>query len=228
MTVLHLILDIITMLIRLISRGGVRPLMVENLALHQQLIVMNRHQKRSPKLTSFDRVVFGLLSMLIQPARLAKVAIVLKPSALLKFHQALVKRKYRDLFSAKTRQKPGLKGPDQAIINAILEMKRHNPRFGYRRIAMQIALAFGIEMDKDTVRRVLNRANKHPSGSEGPSWLTFIGHAAADAGLSGAINHAFMWEAQRCQATFSIDLNRKSLIFRTHGISKRRSLLLPQ
>jgi hypothetical protein len=34
-------------------------------------------------------------------------------------------------------------------------MKRRNPRFGYQRIAEQIALAFDIEISKDTVRRIL-------------------------------------------------------------------------
>jgi hypothetical protein len=41
------------------------------------------------------------------------------------------------------------------VISAIVEMKRRNPRFGYQRIADQIILVFDIEIDKDTVRRVL-------------------------------------------------------------------------
>ena len=31
-------------------------------------------------------------------------------------------------------------------------MMCRNPRFGYQRIAQQLALALGIEIDKDTVR----------------------------------------------------------------------------
>ena len=34
-------------------------------------------------------------------------------------------------------------------------MKRRNPRYGCPRIAQQINLAFGLDLDKDTVRRVL-------------------------------------------------------------------------
>jgi len=62
-------------------------------------------------------------------------------------------------------------------------MKKRNPRFGYRRIAMQISNAFGVEIDKDVVRRVLAkhhiplRAQANSPNDEGPSWLTFIGHA---------------------------------------------------
>jgi hypothetical protein len=33
-------------------------------------------------------------------------------------------------------------------------MKRRNPRWGCPRIAQQIALAFGVEIDKDVVRRI--------------------------------------------------------------------------
>ena len=57
-------------------------------------------------------------------------------------------------------------------------MKRRNPRFGCVRIAQQIAHAFGIEIDKDIVRRVLARHYRPGDASDtGPSWLTFIGHA---------------------------------------------------
>jgi putative transposase len=45
-------------------------------------------------------------------------------------------------------------------------------------VAQQIAHAFGVDIDKDVVRRVLA---KHycpdDSGSNGPSWLTFFAHA---------------------------------------------------
>ena len=56
-------------------------------------------------------------------------------------------------------------------------MKRRNPRFGYQRIADQISLAFSIDVHKDVVRRVLARHYRPESGSNGPSWLTFLGHS---------------------------------------------------
>jgi hypothetical protein len=56
---------------------------------------------------------------------------------------------------APRRRKPGPKSPGPELVTAIVEMKRRNPRFGYRRIAQQIAFAFGVEIDKDDVRRVL-------------------------------------------------------------------------
>jgi len=38
-------------------------------------------------------------------------------------------------------------------------------------------LAFGVEIDKDVVRRILGIHFRPESGSGGPSWLTFLGHA---------------------------------------------------
>jgi hypothetical protein len=56
-------------------------------------------------------------------------------------------------------------------------MKRRNPRFGCPRIAQQIAYTFGIEIDKDVVRRVLaQHYHPGPDDDDGPSWLTVIGH----------------------------------------------------
>jgi hypothetical protein len=79
----------------------------------------------------------------MRPARLLRSAIVLKPATILKFHRSLVKRKYRELFSPKRkRARPGPKGPSPELRAAIVAMKRRNPRFGYQRIADQIALAF--------------------------------------------------------------------------------------
>jgi transposase InsO family protein len=55
-------------------------------------------------------------------------------------------------------------------------MKRRNPRYGCPRIAQQINLAFGLELDKDVVRRILATQYKPDPGNRGPSWLTTFGH----------------------------------------------------
>ena len=89
----------------------------------------------------------------------------------------LKKRKYRLLYTAHNKGKPGPKGPSRELIDAIVELKRRNPRFGCPRIAQQINKAFGISIDKDVVRRVLEKYYRPgPDCGNGPSWLTFIGH----------------------------------------------------
>ena len=76
------------------------------------------------------------------------------------------------------RRKPGPKGPCAELIAAIIALKYRNPHFGCVRIAQQITQAFGVEIDKDVVRRVLARHHRPgDSGTPGPSWLTFIAQA---------------------------------------------------
>jgi transposase InsO family protein len=118
----------------------------------------------------------GLCTLFMTLNRIRKVAAVLKPATLLGFHQALTRRKYRRLFSPQRRGKPGPKGPSTELIEAIVHMKRRNSRYGSPRIAQQLSKAFGIEIDKDVVRRVLAKYYRPGQGGGGPSWLTFIGH----------------------------------------------------
>jgi transposase InsO family protein len=73
--------------------------------------------------------------------------------------------------------KPRPKGPSQEVINAIVEMKQRSPRHGCPRIAQQINLAFGLDLDKDTVRRVLAIHYKPDPSMRGPFWLTTLEHA---------------------------------------------------
>ena len=91
----------------------------------------------------------------MRPGRLIRSAIVLKPSTFLAFHGALVKRKYRLLFTSKSRGKPGPKGPSPELVAAIVEMKRKNPRFGCRRIAQQIADADATKRGAEEQREIL-------------------------------------------------------------------------
>ncbi len=68
------------------------------------------------------------------------------------------------------------------------------------RIAQHIAHGFGIEIDKDIVRRVLEKHYRPGhSGSDGPSWLTFIAHTK--------------------DSLWNLDLFRcESILLRSHGV----------
>ena len=145
--------------------------------LNHQLLILNHSRERAPNLRPIDRIIAGLCALLIHPSRLVRSAIVLEPSTIMRFHRALVKRKYRELFTPKHRGKPGPKGPSPELIAAVVEMKCGNPRFGCRRIAQQLSLTFGITIEKDVVRRVLAQHYQPTPGSHGASWLTFLGHA---------------------------------------------------
>ncbi len=142
-------------------------------------IISHRCRRRAPSLTTVDRFVLGLTTLFVRPRRVAKLAAILKPETLLRFHKALVDRKYRRLFSsAGAQRKSRPTGQAAEIMAAILEMKVRNPRFGHQRVAEQNSHAFAVQIDKDVVPRVFatHYGPDHPNGSD-PSWLTFFAQA---------------------------------------------------
>jgi putative transposase len=197
--VIYLLFQLLTTLAKLLRPGGGRTVIAENLILKQQLIIHSRSRQKAPNLSTQDRALLGFWSLFLNPRRLFRSAIIIKPSTLLRFHNALKNRKYRQLYSPGGGRKPGPKGPSAEVIYAIVEMKRRNPRFGCPRIAQQINLAFGLDLDKDTVRRVLAAHYKLDPNNRGPSWLTTIGHAK--------------------DSLWSVDLFRcKSIVLKSHRV----------
>src|ERR1700730_330624 len=172
-----LFLHLLATVVRLAGPGGARSVVAECLLVKQQLLILNRSRKRSPNLRIADRIVAGMCTLFMRPSRLVRSAIVLKPSTLLRLHRALTKRQYRRLFSSTVPQKPGPKGPAEDVVAAVVDMKQRNPTWGCPRIAQQIALAFGIPMNKDVVRRILAVRYQPKPDAAGPSWLTVLGHA---------------------------------------------------
>ena len=192
---------------RLCRPGGVRAVIAENLLLKQQLIVLRRGRQRAPNLTVGDRVLCGFGSLFLHPGRVRKVAIGVRPATFLAFHRASVRRKYRRLSSSSHRpRKPGPTGPSEALIQAIVELKLRNPRFGCPRIARIVSRTFGVDIDKNVVRRVLAK-HYRPHGGGGPSWLSFIGHAT--------------------DSLWSVDLFRcESIVLQSSGAPRARGGLL--
>jgi transposase InsO family protein len=127
-------------------------------------------------------------------------AILIKPSTLLRCHRALTELKLKRLYSPSRQHKPGPKGPGPALVQAIVELKRRNPHLGCPKIAQQLGKTFGIELDKDTVRRVLGKHYRCGGGQDsGPSWLTLLGHAK--------------------DSLWSVDLFRtESILLKTHWV----------
>jgi putative transposase len=139
----------------------------------RQLLIVNRSRRRAPRLSAFHLFQLGFWSLFLGRRHIQRAAVIIRPSTLFKFHDIFKKRKYRLLYSSARRTKPGPKGPSPELVRAIVGMKQHNPRFGCRRIAMQITDVFGIDIDKDLVRRVLDNHYRPRHNGGGPSWLTF-------------------------------------------------------
>ena len=173
---LILLIHFILTLLKLLRPNGVKLLIAGNNALRKQLKVVCRGRQRSPPLTTFDRFIFGFLAYFIPESRLHKVALIFKPATIMKFHKALVERKYSKLYSNKVKKTAGRKPQDDKLIDLVIEMKKLNPSFGYGRIAMQIYEAFGIKISRFAVGRILRKKQGKWPTDDGPSWLTFIGH----------------------------------------------------
>ena len=170
---LILFVHLIVTVARLAGPGGLRSVVAESVLVRHQLLVLNRGRKRAPNLRAADRIIAGLCTLFMRRARVLRSAIVLKPSTLLHLHSVLRKRKYRMLFSPERRRRPGPKGPKKDLIDAVVAMKRRNPNWGCPRIAQQIALAFGVEIDKDVVRRILS-VHYRPESDSGRSFLAYV------------------------------------------------------
>ena len=157
---LVLFAHLLTTIAKLLGPGGLRAVIADSLLMKQQLLVINRSRRRAPNFTQHDRLLFGFWSLFLNPCRIQRTAVIIRPSTLLKFHDALKKRKYRLLYSSGSKGKPGPKGPSPELIQAVVELKRRNPRFGCPRIAQQINKTFGIDIDKD----VLGESLQHITG----------------------------------------------------------------
>ena len=112
-----LIAHLLVTLAKLARPGGLGAVAAESLAVKHQLLIMKRARRRTPKLTSWDRLVLGVCALLVSPKRLSKMAVILRPSTLLCFHHALVKRKY--IACSIARERAG--APDQRSVKRTID-----------------------------------------------------------------------------------------------------------
>src|SRR5919106_1739740 len=123
---LILFVHVIVTLARLAGPGGLRSVVAESALIRHQLLVLNRGRKRAPNLRAADRIIAGLCTLFMRPARVLRSAAVLKPSTLGRVEDVLRKRKYHRLFSSVRGRRPGPRGPQKAVIDAVVAMKLRN------------------------------------------------------------------------------------------------------
>ena len=108
--VLLLVIHLSSLIVRLLQPGGLKAVAAENLLLKKQLLVIQRNRGKASNLTTLDRFTFAWFAMLLSLNRMARSVIIIQPSTLLKFHKALVRRKYLRRFSSHGKGKSGPKG----------------------------------------------------------------------------------------------------------------------
>ena len=152
------------------SRRGLDVKDIELLVLRHELEVLRRQIPR-PKLRAADRAL--LAAAACQLPRSSRGRLLVTPRTLLRWHRALVRRRWR--------QPPGRRGrppmpTDMRVL--VLRLARENPRWGHRRISGELG-RLGFRVSPSTVRRLLARAGLGPAPRRsGPGWREFL-HAQA-------------------------------------------------
>ena len=144
-------------------------LAVENLALRQQLGVLNRSVKR-PKLRRWDRVFWVWLSRLWTGWR--STLIIVKPETVIRWHR----RGFRLNWCWKSKpRKPGRPAIEPEVRALIRRMSRENSTWGAPRIQSELAL-LGHEVSEGTVAKYMVRPRKPRS----QTWRTFLDNHVGD------------------------------------------------
>jgi transposase InsO family protein len=137
-------------------------LVLENLALRQQLAVLVRASPR-PRLRRRDRLFWVVLSRIWSGWKSA-LALV-QPATVIRWHRQGFKLYWR----WKSRGSPGRPTISRALIALIARMSRDNPTWGAPRIQSELAL-LGHSVAESTVAKYMTRPQHPPS----QSWRTFL------------------------------------------------------
>jgi putative transposase len=131
-----------------------------------------RHQVARPKLRAGDRALLAAAAChLPRPSRGARLV---TPRTLLRWHRALVRRKWRQPMGRRGR--PAVPADVRALV---LRLARENPRWGHRQITGELA-TLGLRVSPTTVRRLLAPLRTGPAPRRsGPGWREFLRTQAA-------------------------------------------------
>jgi putative transposase len=153
------------------SRRGLDVKDLELLVSRHELEVLRRHGAR-PLLRVPDRALLAAAARYVPPS--LRGARLVTPRTLLRWHRALLRRKWRQ--SAGRRGRPRMPREARALV---LRLARENPRWGHRRITGEVAKV-GFVVSPTTVRRLLARAGLGPAPRRsGPGCREFLRAQAA-------------------------------------------------
>ena len=173
MRTLVTVIPLVFRLVRLLNLAlpSRRSLILENLALRQQLAVYKRSVKR-PRLRQTDRIFWVWLSRCWADWR--AVVEIVRPKTVVGWHRQGFRRYWR----WKSRQgvrKPGRPHVTQEVRELIRTMRQANPLWGAPRIHGEL-LKLGLEISERTISRLLPKTRQPPS----QSWRVFLTNHAND------------------------------------------------
>ena len=161
-------IDAVVLLVGAILRlfHGRRRLLLENLALRQQLAALKRRRPR-PRLAVFDKL-FWILARRFW-SEWNQALIVVTPETVVRWHRAGF-RLYWKLIS-KVRRPIGRRQIPKEVRELIFRMVAENPTWGAPRIHGEL-LMLGFDISERTISRWMKRAPRDPEPAK--RWLTLL------------------------------------------------------
>src|SRR6266576_915411 len=143
-----------------------RMLLLENLALRQQLAALKRRDAR-PRLAVFDKLFWVMARRFWSGWKQA--LIVVNPETVVQWHRAGF-RLYWKLIS-KVRRPIGRRQTPKEVRELIFRMVAENPTWGAPRIHGEL-LMLGFDVSERTISRWMKRAQRNPDPAK--RWITFL------------------------------------------------------
>jgi putative transposase len=144
-------------------------LVLENLALRQQLAVLSR-QSRRPKLQPADRLFWSFLSRLW--SRWRSVVVLVQPETVIRWQRTAWRRYWA--WRSRRGPTPGRSPVPREVRELIVLLTRENPRWGSMRIVGELG-KLGYDVSSRTVRRYRRAVRRRPPSH---SWRTFLRNPA--------------------------------------------------
>ena len=143
-----------------------RNLLLENLALRQQLLIWQRRKPR-PKLARFDRLFWVFSRRLWSRSR--EALIIVTPQTVVRWHRAGFKMYWS--WISRHRILLGRKRLSKDLRDLIFRMVTENPTWGAPRIHGEL-VKLGFDVSERTVSRWVSRAPKNPEPAK--RWQAFL------------------------------------------------------
>lgn len=173
---------------------------IEIIVLRHQLQVLHRRTPR-PRFTWADRAFLALAGTLLPRQRWSSLLVT--PATLLAWQRKIVRKRWT--YPHRQPGRPPL--PDEHV-ELICHLARENPRWGYLRIAGELA-KLGVVISATSVRNVLHRHGLSPAPRrEGPTWSEFL-RAQAESMLATDFFHVDTVGGRRFYALFVIEIDRR-------------------
>src|SRR6266536_3241051 len=143
-----------------------QSLLLENLALRQQLVVLKRRHPR-PSLGTFDRL-FWIVAQRVWDGW-KRSLIIVTPETVIRRHRAGFRLYWRLI--SKTRRQRGRRQTSKEIRDLIFRMVAENPTWGAPRIHGEL-LMLGFDVSERTVSRWIRQTPRDPEPAK--RWLAFL------------------------------------------------------